>query len=528
MRLGRSARAPAAAQRAAAAPGGAADAAMASSWPDRLAGELIGDLDGPVAVVDRAGSVAPGGAGWRICWAVGAEDRWHVASEESAVRSRLVGDMPVTATAMRVPGGDVVQRAAAVRDAAGRAVVLEFANEAPVPVSLALAVVPDAAGARAADGGRVGRARVVGSMLVADGRAALELGRTPGGAAAVADGEVWQAVRAEPPAGDCEALSRSGLAAAVAVVPLASRVPLRVTVPIEGGPVQARSPDEATAGWRAVVAQAASVELPDENATRAWRRGIAASILAASDTAPSTTAARIALVLDCVGLADEADRGRAAVLAAAERSRLSAADASAALRALASRRLKTGRVSGLAELAGPLADAAGDHLDAFTLELVSAVLEIESPAASHDARRLLADVDARASPSALWPAAIDLAAAVVSSTAFGGDGPAGIEALLGCLVAEASDHLVIAPDLPTPWIGAPVDARGLVTRHGVLSYSLRWHGVRPAVLWDLQPAGNNSARDVAIRCGLDHSWSSTVPAGEALLGPGRAGPEARP
>ena len=478
--------------------------------PNSGARELLGDLDGPVAEVDRAGTVALAGARWRVGWAVGAEDRWHVAAEEAAVRSRLVDDMPVTATAMKAPGGDVVLRAAAGR-AAGRVVVLEFTNDTPVPVSLAVGVT-----------GSVNAAAVNGSRLLADGRVAVDLGRAPGGAAVVDNGDVWPAVQAQPPPGDCEARG-AGLAAAAALVPLAPRAPLRVTVPVEGEPAgNAGSPEEIAAGWRAVVERAASVELPDESgAARSWRRGIAASILAAGCSQPWAVA-RAAVVLDRVGLPDEADRARETMVGAAERSRLPPPVAAAALRALASRRLLSRRVSGLAELAGPLAAAAGRCLDPLTLGQVAAVLDTEAPAAARDARRLLAEAAPPASGVRSVAGGADLAGTVRRSVAFGGDGIDGAEALLGCLVAEAADHLVIAPFMPDEWIGAPVDARGLITRHGVLSFSVRWHGSRPALLWELaDPGGHGSGRDldgVELRCGLDSSWSAPGSAGDVLLG----------
>ena len=469
------------------------------------AAELLGDLDGQVAEVDRAGTVAPTGARWRVEWAVGAADRWHVAAQEAAVRSRLVDDMPVTATAMKVPGGDVVLRAAAGRAGAARVVVLEFTNDTPVAVSLAVAVT-----------GSINGAAVSGSRLLADGRIAVELGRAPGGAAAVDHGDVWRVVQAQPPPGDCQARSRAGLAAAAVVVPLATRVPLRVAVPVEGEPAgNAGSPEEMAAGWRAVVERAASVDLPDQAAVRSWRRGIAASILAAGCLQPAAVA-RAAVVLDRVGLPDEADRARDALVAEARQARLPPRPAAVALRALASRRLRTGRVSGLAELAGPLAEAAGDHLDTFTLEQVAAVLETEAPSAARDARRLLAEAGS-ASPMPDAAATVDrLPAAVRDSVAFGRDGLAGVEALLDCLVAESPDHLVMLPARPEAWKGASIDARSLATRYGVLSFSVRWHGPRPAVLWDLQPRRDQDP-GVALRCGLDESWATEALAGEALL-----------
>lgn len=471
--------------------------------------ELLGDLDGPVAAADRNGTVALLDSDWQVGWAVGVGDRWHVAAKEAAVRSLLIEDMPVVATAMRVPGGDVTQRAAAVRGASGRGVVLEFVNESPVPVSLALGV-----------SGSIATAQVRGSCLLVDGRVALELDRMPGGATAVADGAVWDAVRSGPSAGDCEARSTSGLAAAAVLVPLATGVPLRVTAPVDGNVVDALPPGQVAAGWLAVVSRAASVVLPDEAAERAWRRGIAASVLAAG-RAEVEAAARAAVILDCIGLPDEADRAREVVLRASESSRMPAVEARAGLRALASRRLRSGRVSGLAEWAGPLAKAAGDDLDAYTLEQVAAAVEPEAPAAARDARRLLAAASSSTSSSSRVLAGDGVAETVRRSVAFGGDSLAGMEILLDCLVAEAPDRLLMAPALPQAWRGSSVDARSLATRHGRLSFAVRWHGSRPALLWELVPADPSAAggadEGVTLHCGLDPSWSASSPAGEVLL-----------
>ncbi|MCY4663822.1 MAG: hypothetical protein OXC00_04065, partial [Acidimicrobiaceae bacterium] len=358
---------------------------------------------------------------------------------------------------------------------------------------------------------------VAGPGRLAGARPAVDRGRAPGGAAAVADGDVWRAVRAGPSAGDCEARSRAGTAAAAAVVPLAPRVPLRVTVGVGGESAgNAGSPEKISTGWRAVVERAASIDLPDETAVRAWRRGIAASILAAGSTDPPA-AARAAAVLDRVSLPDEADRAREALVGAAERSRLSPPAAAAGLRALASRRLRTGLVSGLADWAGPLAEAAGTDLDSLTLEQVAAALETEAPAAARDARRLLAQTPASMSQPVVAKDTLD--AVVRNSVAFGGDGLAGIEALLDRLVAEAAKHVVMLPAPPEAWRGASVDTRSLVTRHGLLSFSVRWHGTRPVLLWDLQPVRVDDPA-VRMRCGLAESWASEALAGEVLLATG--------
>jgi len=259
------------------------------------------------------------------------------------------------------------------------------------------------------------------------------------------------------------------------------------------------------------------VELPDEAAVRAWDRGVAAAILAAGGLEPED-AARSAVVLDRVGLVEEADRARAAVVGAHRHSCLPPAAAPVALRALASRQLRAGRNSELAELAGPLADAAGTCLDGATLEQAAAALAAEAPAAARDARRLLVEIASRS--SVLSPTAGNgLVAAVRHSVEFGGDGLAGLEAVLDCLVAEAADHIVMAPGLPAAWRGASTDVSSLLTRSGALSFSVRWHGSRPALLWELVPPTRLSSSLVALRCGLDESWTTSEPSGEALLNP---------
>ena len=78
---------------------------------------------------------------------------------------------------------------------------------------------------------------------------------------------------------------------------------------------------------------------------------------------------------------------------------------------------------------------------------------------------------------------------------------------------EPSDGVVeLLPSWPTAWSGNDLDVRDVPTRRGLVSCSVRWHGDRPALLWDV-PAG------VEVRApGLDPAWSSREPAGETLLG----------
>ena len=83
-------------------------------------------------------------------------------------------------------------------------------------------------------------------------------------------------------------------------------------------------------------------------------------------------------------------------------------------------------------------------------------------------------------------------------------------------VREDDDAIILFEDWPTEWIGLPIDLRDAPTRRGPVSCSVRWHGDRPALLWD-GPA------EVQFRApGLDPGWVSTDAQGEALLAAGSA------
>jgi hypothetical protein len=79
------------------------------------------------------------------------------------------------------------------------------------------------------------------------------------------------------------------------------------------------------------------------------------------------------------------------------------------------------------------------------------------------------------------------------------------------LVTDGDDTVALLGDWPPEWDGLPVDVRDAPTRRGPVSYSVRWHGDRPALLWDA-PEGVR----VTVP-GLDPAWSASEPRGEVLL-----------
>src|SRR5439155_7899742 len=93
------------------------------------------------------------------------------------------------------------------------------------------------------------------------------------------------------------------------------------------------------------------------------------------------------------------------------------------------------------------------------------------------------------------------------------------------LLRETADGgVALCSMLPDDWTGHPLEVRDAPTHHGRLSFAVRWHGERPALLWELdRHEGTAGTGEVRLTCpGLDPSWSSTAARGEALLSAGAA------
>jgi hypothetical protein len=79
------------------------------------------------------------------------------------------------------------------------------------------------------------------------------------------------------------------------------------------------------------------------------------------------------------------------------------------------------------------------------------------------------------------------------------------------LVRESGDGVELLPGFPADWLGQPITVDRVPLHDGVVSFAVRWHGPRPALLWDA-PAGVQLSAPA-----LDPAWSTAVAVGETLL-----------
>ncbi len=88
----------------------------------------------------------------------------------------------------------------------------------------------------------------------------------------------------------------------------------------------------------------------------------------------------------------------------------------------------------------------------------------------------------------------------------------------GSFVDAVERSLVAAGDIlpggvPPTWLGANFEVHGIPTSaQSTLSFALRWHGERPALLWEQSGAPVNLTASA-----IDTSWRSDAPSGEILL-----------
>ena len=171
-------------------------------------------------------------------------------------------------------------------------------------------------------------------------------------------------------------------------------------------------------------------------------------------------------------------------------------------------------------------EAPTERLRAFTVhhDLVgdegAAVRFVEAVAeAVEAAARMRAEVPVEPVERLLIAAGQDRAAEDFHRLGLGSADPPA-EGLRAELVADHKGELHLAPGFRPAWQGGSLAVYELPTRFGPVSYAVRWHGSRPALLWELDYRPDR--KPVTLRApALDHSWSSDEPTGETLLAASR-------
>ncbi|MCY3888510.1 MAG: hypothetical protein OXG50_01245 [bacterium] len=433
--------------------------------------------------VDARGLVQPGSREWMLDWWVGASDRWHRASQEAAVRQSEVGAGAVVETRMKVPDGDAVQRVWAVAAGGGPAVaVVEVGNEAAT--AFAVAMVVEAPGAVLT---------VHQAGVAVGGQPVLVWDRPPAGAAVGHDAvESLLEVEGWGAAG----LDHKGRDIAALVWPLPHSARLAVSASLSRGrpspPSDLPDADAVLRGWQAHLDRGARIEVPDEGLARRIDRNRRRWLgrTGRMETADVVELCELSVRLDHHGYHDDAELVLDEVAA-----RWTTEAPTERLRALTVHH-----------------DLTGDQQAA--VRFVEAVAEAVEAAARIGAEVPVAPVERLLIAATQDRAAQDLRRLDLRPA----DPPS--QGLRAELVADHEDELLVAPGFRPAWKGGPLAVYGLPTRFGPVSYAVRWHGARPALLWELDCRPGQ--KPVTLRApALDQRWSSDEPTGETLLAASR-------
>jgi len=517
--------------------------------PNDVGSTLLATLDGTRrAQLDHGGLIGLDGAPWSLDWWIGADDRWYLPAREPSVRQNRIGAGPVVETALRIPGGDARQVSYGALVDGYEITVVEITNDSPVPVALALALRPFTL---AGEGGGSLAITLRGHVVeigadAASMEPALVLPRPPNESAGTTGGDLLAVLQAgQPLVWDGPGHSTEGPGAnAVLLYPVPHRTSVRFVVVNQwagdpsaprstAAPGPGRTPDaEATArGWTAIVDNGTRLVFPDSGLTEMARAAQARLLLAAPDLEArveglepgggallhglAVAGRRREIVASVEALArmfptrlghgplaaaEVVGGAASALVTMGQRPTTELLETAAQITYLVDRQndveASTTAQRGLARLARINADHAGaDHLErSLTPEPTVATTELTAMAE-------------RASAAGSWPMAGPEGDDPVAAARF-------LALARSVMIDDTGAELVLLPGFPTAWRGGNVEVHELATRHGLVSFGVRWHGPRPALLWHLD-SGSGS---VSIRCpALDPEWVATEARGETLL-----------
>jgi hypothetical protein len=566
----------------------ATNQAIADAWV------LLGTIGaGGRAKVDRRGVITSEGATWSLDWWVGAEDRWHVASGAALVRQSLIESTPVVLSAMRLPGGEIEQRAWSVVDGStgSPVLVVAFHNATSIPVALALAF-SSASSALSTIDFADGIVTIGGDAVAAFSRLPSRFGFGLDGRSAEDITTAGDAVNAFPDGG-IELRSESTTASFV--FPLPHTATLQVVLPLGSAmsaadlkrcDLNALPPFErVVAGWKAQTARAPKFELPERQSEEAIDGSRSHLLVHVAGEDPlrwpgvpvnGLERSDLTMALDEQGLSAESER---LLVASTDLQNADGSFDSLRLDATASWVVALERhvaLSGDGEFADEMIERVASAAHWIAKRQRGSRLRRSSSFFANGDGPIGLDTDQRVGYDARWTArAYRSAIALLDGAAqpdaalavrlhlvalndemdrrgvsrLGpGDGTVADDAILqlrrellsgeplwtwpsetdahdpsrtatflrtirSIVASDAGDVVDLLPGFNEEWLGQAIAVHRLPTSAGLMSFALRWHGARPALLWDVE-----GDRNVTITCtSIDPEWSTTDQRGEALL-----------
>ena len=504
---------------------------------------IIGTIGSPRRAHVRGGGLVVLHAGTSeeitLDWWIGGDDRWYRPDTEITTRQHLIRNAPIVQTSVRVPSGDAILTTFGAVQGQRELAVCDVENRSKVPFALALVL----------RGPGVRNVSVSGSVVRVDGFPLITLPRAPQRFAVVERGSDLAGVvmsGAATPSLEQNVDPSTGVELAV-ILPVTHGTTLRFAallgassgVALTGTPVLTTLPDvhRAASGWGVHIGRLPEILVPEKAfATDAAANG--AALLLAAEPAIASSELSVS--------------ERAAVATALALSGCTA-ESGALLENVGDFQLSNGSF----ELENPLISAhmiralathaviSGDHLFAESLApnvagALEFVLKRSAKLKSNDCMAVLPEVarffevakdssaakqcrKAWAKAGSPWPLP-ELPLPPLPAVGPGGslvpDDPIRLAAAVVSHVRAiadmgSDDHVDLVPGFRKAWLGAKLDVRNLATPAGRLSFSFRWHGARPALLWDVEePTGV----PLALRCSsIDPAWRATGVKGEALL-----------
>lgn len=500
-------------------------AALVGDWtvPDVDLDRLVhvaprGGLAG--VLVDERGTVQIRDGGWTWTWSVAAGANWHHAAATSSRVVRKLDGVAVLEVTITTPDGPVRQKIAAAIVDGRPAITITFANDARVAVAVAGVVRPLTHHGRGSiatisadsQGMQIGD----DSIRFVDSAAAITT-------CAAADGDVLGAL----PSADAGGLPsttkcRAGGAQAAAVWPIPHTASVTCVIELDGA-TSPQSPvpavDDINRGWVSHLGAAMNVSV-DERVDAALP--VAQRVLL---TAPADRRCAPMVIRALVhgGFADEA-RLRLGLLeehpddAAVLTSIARWFQIDRHLDALNEELVTVARAAhGVASSPDPLAGPAwlGGALGA----LGDGMRAIDQPDVADRIASIRVVAEPDQGPNVNHEELFGLATGADSAWSWPGDDVAAaasvIEAVRGVVIADRDRVIEAIPSLPAQWRGQPIDVLRAPTGLGQFSYGLRWHGARPALLWELDAAPDSP---VTVRApAIDSVFESADISGETLL-----------